>query len=200
MNGKPETLAEIAAEIRRGERMFWTLRDCATYADRIEAAAELDRRKYERLHECFWSDGAIQNIVRQLLDARDDLRDRNPKASEVAAHFAQLLKEAATRAPGNAAAMREALERCNELFRCDDDNKSRLCNLARKADEATRTALAAPARNCDRFKTAVEAMEEWNKYPQSRYGGCRVCPHGDTNMVSPSHLTLAEWLFVPAAQ
>lgn len=55
--------------------------------------------------------------------------------------------------------MRDALERCNELFRCDDDNKSRLCNLARKADEAVQAALAAPARNCDRFATERDAWE-----------------------------------------
>ena len=43
MSGTPETLVDIAAEIRHGERMFWSLRDCAAYADRIEAAAERER-------------------------------------------------------------------------------------------------------------------------------------------------------------
>lgn len=45
MSGTPETLVDIAAEIRHGERMFWSLRDCAAYADRIEAAAERERVK-----------------------------------------------------------------------------------------------------------------------------------------------------------
>ena len=50
--------------------------------------------------------------------------------------------EAQSETPSDVAKMRDALERCNELFRCDDDNKSRLCHLARKADEATQAALA----------------------------------------------------------
>ena len=79
------------------------------YAERIEAAVAKERREYERLHECFWQEGTIQNIVRQMLDERDDLRDQNPKASESIGYFAQLLTKAAQSAPGNAAEMREAL-------------------------------------------------------------------------------------------
>ena len=78
------------------------------------------------------------------------------------------------------------------------DEIRREWNALATAQESARAALAAPARNVDRFATAVEAMEEWGKYPQSRYKGCRLCPHGDASMVSPAHLTLAEWLFAPA--
>ena len=100
-------------------------------------------------------------------------------------------------APGNAASLREALEQA--LAYCESDQKS---GIAYSDNDVLvpmlRAALAAPARNCDRFRSAVAAMEEWEKYPQSRYKGCRVCPHGDASMLSPSHLTLAEWLFAPA--
>jgi len=103
------------------------------------------------------------------------------------------------RATGNAAAMREALERSTRrlhgVVRELPLEMQKFVNADIRDNDA---ALAAPARNCDRFKTAVGAMEEWSKYPQSRYKGCRVCPHGDASMVSPSHLTLAEWLFAPA--
>ena len=94
---------------------------------------------YALCHEVRTVRGEDANIKQEVQRLRRELRDIR-------------------RAPGNAAAMREALERCNELFRFDDDNKSRLCHLARKADEATRAALAAPARNCDRFQTAAEAV------------------------------------------
>lgn len=94
---------------------------------------------------------------------------------------------------GNAAAMRAALERALKWW----TEKGNI--LEREAVfKQIRAAISAPARNCDRFATAVGAMEEWGKYPQSRYKGCRVCPHGDTSMVSPLHLTLAEWLFATA--
>ena len=99
------------------------------------------------------------------------------------------------RAHGNAAELREALIYVRDLMRRvrDGDRISSLAFLG-----VVEHALAAPARNVDRFATAVEAMEEWGKYPQSRYKGCRLCPHGDASMVSPAHLTLAEWLFAPA--
>lgn len=64
---------------------------------------------------------------------------------------------------GNASAMREALMKCNEFFRCDDDNRPLLCNLARKADEATQAALSAPARNCD-VGTVEEQLERHRLY------------------------------------
>ena len=159
----PKNLDAVLAEMRSDADVaalaFLTPDGLRGYADLIEAAVARERAKYERLHECFWNVDSIQSIVRQMLDERDDLRDKNPQASEVAAHFAQLLTKAATPAPGNTLKMRAALERCNELFRCDDDNKSRLCHLARKADEATQAAFSAPARNCDRpFRSTNEAI------------------------------------------
>lgn len=113
--------------------------------------------------------------------------------------LAEIKAEAQT-APGNAATLREALAAFVDSIQwlCDGDERGIFKKQFAPLLSEARAALAAPARNCDRFKTEVEAMEEWNKYPQSRYKGCRVCPHGDTSMVSPTHLTLAEWLFAPA--
>lgn len=107
-------------------------------------------------------------------------------------------------APGNAAAIREALEKlvyrkCLVQGSCGKP-MGELCTHTGCIWHPYRAALSAPARNVDRFKTAVEAEAAWMAYPPSRFRGCRVCPHGDTSMVSPSHLTLAEWLFAPAAQ
>lgn len=69
----------------------------------------------------------------------------------------------------NVAKARKALEKCNELFRCDDDNKSRLCHLARKADEATQAALAAPARNCDLYNSWMRAWDGYlAEYPDAK--------------------------------
>ena len=82
MSDKPETLADIAAEIRRGERMFWSLRDCAAYADRIEAAAERERDEDRQLAAIAESDEAFARCARC---------DRPERAT------------------GSAAAMREAL-------------------------------------------------------------------------------------------
>ena len=104
----------------------------------------------------------------------------------------------------DAAAMREALEELvyHKYLVQGSCGKpmGELCTHTGCIWHPYRAAISAPARNCDRFKTAEVAMEEWGKYPQSRYKGCRVCPHGDASMVSPTHLTLAEWLFAPAVQ
>lgn len=131
MSDQPESIDAVLAEMRE-----WSTDEndaLACYADRIDAAADRMRESYCEL--CQEKDAAYDRLLLE--------RDEAIKAT----------------APGNAAAMRKALERCNELFRCDDDNKSRLCHLARKADEATQAALSAPARNCDRFKTLDEARE-----------------------------------------
>ena len=163
MSGTPETLVDIAAEIRHGERMFWSLRDCAAYADRIEAAAEQARAKYEHMHECFWCVDSIQNIVRQMLDERDDLRDQNPKASEVVAHFARLLIKAETPAPGNALKIREALQWVDRFFSYDGSGTSTdAATLAIEASTKTRDALAAPPRNCDLYKDCNAAWKAYN--------------------------------------
>jgi hypothetical protein len=74
-------------------------------ADRIEAAArergkwERERRAYEKLHDCFWEEHAIQNIVRQMLGARDDLRIFDPIAADNLQYYAHEFMRAAQSAP-----------------------------------------------------------------------------------------------------
>ena len=156
MPAKQKTLPEILGELRTWPKGH----PFQSIADEVEAAVARERAKYEHLHECFWNVDAIQNIIRQLLDERDDLRDRNPKASESAAHFARLLTNAATPAPGIALKIREALEWVDRFFSYDGSGTSTdAATLAIEASTKTREALAAPARNCDRFKTLDEARE-----------------------------------------
>ena len=113
--------------------------------DPAEVVVEQARAKYEHMHECFWDVNSIQNIVRQMLDERDDLRDQNPKASEVVAHFAQLLIKSETPAPGNALKIREALQWVDRFFSYDGSGTS--TDAATLAIEATRPCSSSRARS-----------------------------------------------------
>lgn len=123
------------------------------YADRIEAAAKRERVEIRRDAEIEWTHIGYEER----------------KAEEKSA-------------PGNAALMRAALERLNRIafgvleFPLDGDsseiyeaNKKKvelpawciaeLLNAAKGAQDAAHVALAAPARNCDRFQTAKDALD-----------------------------------------
>lgn len=169
MSDTPEPLAAILAEARNK----YTVHDCneCDYRKSCDLRFDCDECKTKR-QSISLALGIEDDYFTKLLDrieaaykrehaewhAETDAAkdDRNRVACRMRSEFAAKCRNC-ERATGNAAALREALEKCNELFRCDDDNKSRLCNLARKADEATQAALAAPARNCDRFQTEEEA-------------------------------------------
>jgi hypothetical protein len=69
-------------------------------------------------------------------------------------------------APGNAAAMRDALEEARKFLLTNKDGyfESR---LVPQIDAA----LAAPARNCDRFENWMQAWDGYlAKYPDARHG------------------------------
>ena len=171
MSDKPEPLAAILAEMR-------------DFADHRAADAGGERPAIELLRS-----------FADRIDAAAE-RERNEHTNDI--HNALYM---ATGIPGNAAALREALNLVGHLandLRNITERDTEVRADVNEIVDVCRAALTAPARNCDRFATAVEAMEEWGKYPQSRYKGCRLCPHGDASMVSPAHLTLAEWLFAPA--
>ena len=102
-------------------------------------------------------------------------------------------------APGNAAALREALANVERVAKyCAETPRhtpgyptdaaradviySRIAELGRVA----RAALAAPARNCDRFATANDAVE----------GYIAAHPHDD----EPDASTYGSWLFAPAKE
>lgn len=198
MNDKPESLAAILAEMR--DPCAPRAPSLPALADEVEAAVGRMRREYERLHECFWNIDSIQSIVRQMLDERDDLRDKNPQASEVAAHFAQLLTKAATPAPGNVAALREALKKIDadtDLLDVSEDVAPKLhpshSFVAIQIRKTVRAALAAPARNADRpeCKTLPDAI---------RFGHFE-CGHREwwvATMTSADWHDFADWLLAPA--
>ena len=89
-------------------------------------------------------------------------------------------------APGNAAALREALKSieddCHVLDRKDMWEEEGECyyDALRDIREKVSAALAAPARNCDRFATAEEAYAAWQKHN--------------------SLTAICDWLFAPAQE
>lgn len=87
------------------------------------------------------------------------------------------------RAHGNSAEMREALIYVRDLMRRvkDGDRVSSFAFLG-----VVEHALAAPARNCDRFQTAKDAVE----------GYIAAHPHDD----EPDASTYGSWLFAPAKE
>ena len=120
MSDKPETLADILAEMRREERPYGISNDrLRFYADRIEAAAERERNAHT-----------------------NDIHDALYKATGI---------------PGNAAAMREALKEQSRYWWSHIRNYSENEMLKR-----TDAALAAPARNCDRFSDCNSAWKAYN--------------------------------------
>ena len=204
MSANPEPLAVILADYRAdipamtsGKLPHPTPEYLRIMLDRIEAAAERERRKYQRLHECFWEPSATQSIVRQMLDEAADLRSARPKESDNLAHFAHALIECAkpaARAPGNAAALREALvgilDRTNREKARDYDAALNggileIHDIANTALNQERAADSAPPRNCDRFATAAVASAAFRR------------EHPD-EASSDFAVNLIYWLFAPA--
>ena len=108
MSNENETRAAIIREMRDkaaeadGKLVAGAAAWFRAFADRIEAASarehskwERERREYEKLHDCFWAEDAIQNIVRQMLGARDDLRRVDPKEADDLDYYAHELMKAA---------------------------------------------------------------------------------------------------------
>ena len=111
------------------------------YADRIEAA-------YKREHADWHAE----------TDAAKD--DRNRVACRMRREFAEKCRNCTERAPGNAAAMRDALWRIRDLVR-EIQNGGRISPGA--FISIIGDALAAPARNCDRFATELDARLAWKR-------------------------------------
>ena len=75
-------------------------------------------------------------------------------------------EEAARHKPGNAAAMREALEKIYLYAQsiCEyKDEPAMVCRRADLIERAVNAALSAPARNCDIYPKRDDAGEAWNK-------------------------------------
>lgn len=89
--------------------------------------------------------------------------------------------------PSNAAAMRGALESCLDfIIRIDRAFNPFMQSLLENAVAKAKAALAAPARNCDRFKTEDEAREAYWAYREP-------LEFNDKPFVA-----ITEWLFATA--
>lgn len=165
MSDQPETLAAVLADYRSdipamtsGELPHPTPEYLRILLDRIEAAAERERDEDRQLAAIAESDEAFARCARC---------DRPERAT------------------GNAAALREALEKIRHeygwgLISCrtcvsSEADVERVSDLFEKQIDA---ALAAPPRNCDRFATAEEAYSAW--------------------MQAVEMDAICDWLFAPA--
>ena len=168
MNNRSETRADILREMREqankptiescGETFPpITPEDVCDWADRIEAAAERECRARE--------DAAADYALKRGEDIHAD-RCKNCVALD------QVLRDI-TKMVGNAAALREALEEqlryWNAHVRTRDEEEMR---------KRTAAALAAPARNCDRFATAEEAWAAWDAAKRPLVPGWHSTPGG----------------------
>ena len=139
----PEPLSAILAEFRAfalraaEEDKMISPESVLLLADKVEAAAERERDEDRQLAAIAESDEAFARC------ARCDRPERTP---------------------GNAAAMREALEWAAQFVELgvDDDLGADGQNLTTAAEMA-RAALSAPARNCDRFATELDARLAWKR-------------------------------------
>ena len=118
-NESRETVAEIVAAMRAMVRVSETFVDqfsnpCLrrmmemeakirkSFADRIEAAVDRERRQYQKLHDCFWDKGAVQCIIRRMRDSRDDLARAYPETAKELDYFAnELIRARCDRAARN---------------------------------------------------------------------------------------------------
>lgn len=180
---QPEPLAAILAEMRNPPHKWegFSRADLAALADRIEAAAKREYEEakayFEKLHDgpsmiCTAKSCAVRNVGLAIANA----------------------------APGNAAALRAALERAIDAIQTmialyDEEHTAAVKTGAtwKRSDtsavdeivEQARAALAAPARNCDRFATVKDAGIA---FARERKDQPLPCPD----------FTFSAWLFAPA--
>ena len=177
----PESIADILAEMRhmmppQGSVFSWALHN---FADRIEAAAK---------RECSIREQAAADYA--LKRGEEIHADRCSACT---------LRDSAER-PGNAAAMREALTWCADLGEQIESKTGEADVMDDAGDiaDTARAALSAPARNCDRFKTAKEAEAGFDAFcAEVREGKCNP---RDCSLPKSSGATscLVAWLLAPA--
>ena len=174
MSDTTETLAAILAEMRDycsgwSEDVDVTVKVGLIYGwmCRIAAAAERERAEFRR---------QLQNEIQinnALATVRPQLHSVDDVFAEAAKERAHEIELAKLRAPGNAAALRGALEECRDYLydvlrdafhNAQVSEQSGTPSMAgyereQKLHKAVEAALAAPARNCDRFATAEGGAE-----------------------------------------
>lgn len=146
------------------------------------------------------SEETIADILAEMFDFSDkrieEGRDHAMTSESVGLIVYQLAKRFGAawkrESAGNAAAMREALERLASIDLGEDvwdDNGADGRKLHDAVIEA-RTALSAPARNCDRFDNWYDAHQAWERLPKDELGYF-VAANG-------VHECEQAWLFAPA--
>lgn len=95
---------------------------------------------------------------------------------------------------GNAAAMREALNEIRKALQLDS-GVGPISQFHVDVDMLTQAALAAPARNCDKFASYVDALAYFNAQNQPLRGTLRNC-----RIDGADYYGMADWLFAPAKE
>ena len=156
-----ETLADILDEVRSDE------------AASVLTTGLLAHEMKQQLN--FWADRIEAEAVREraLLDANvNRVRELESMLDGAANTVLGCAIKQKKSAPGNVSAMREALIQC-ELFlgnvsrhahpTLNPGDKCIACDGVDELRGMVDAALAAPARNCDRFRTEEEAYTEFGK-------------------------------------
>lgn len=131
-------------------------------ADRIETAW---KREVDKLN----------SVIQAQRSAFDAEQDRQRRA-----------------APGDAAAMREALR---DIVALELSGSYLPVHMAKRMAEVARAALAAPARNCD-VGTAEDQFERWQAFCNKYDDDCTACPCDD-NICASFASCFSKWAQMP---
>lgn len=170
---KRETLADVVALMRRGTKL-----------------------------PGYWRSCDLNKILAYHADRIEAAWKRERAEVEANALAVGGIVEAARHKPGNAAAMREALVAIQKLVQAniasdEFDDLEPLKEYVQIRDICN-AALSAPARNCDIYATATEAIKAQDvafNEDNFKNGECRLgCPGCDDGLIDCKIL----WLFAPA--
>lgn len=176
-NERQETIADIVAEMRIGDlcaedtsasRPEYINDFLASYADRIEAAWKREKSAIEATAEkssAVGNAGTVRDIAQEMLNT-----SMQSITAERINGWAVRLAEDCERTVticnhlGNAAKMREALERLRERALMDlyenafvADPSGNYKEFIKRTIKIAESVLSAPPRNCDRFATLDDA-------------------------------------------
>lgn len=197
MSDKPETLAAIVAEIRNAAKDSYAEKTAKRLEDH-EATGTRDALDIKDAIQCLRDDDKyLLDLADRIEAAAERMRDAYCElCKEKDAAYDRLLlerdKAIKARAPGNAAAMRESIETMRRYAMLPQEQLS-LSLLQRTIHEKCDAALAAPARNCDRFATAEEARVAFQNLR-----GHKILADVELWDSMDEAGALVRWLFAPA--
>ena len=189
MASENETIADIVAKLRRQSNEEYA------FAAKLRSD-DCDDVDYTRA-SCYDEDAKYLSQIADRIEAAWK-RERVEIATTAAAQAVNLTNEKFANTPvGNAAATREALEAALPIMRnCPFTHYN--TNDVDAVVSKMEFALAKPARNCDRYATAVEAMEELKRVHSWCAKGNRRCLE-DCPDCGKTWCSLA-WLFAAAEE